>query len=97
MRSAIFSASPSSWVVSSTQTPRSRSPAMTAAHGEAALGVDAGRGLVEEGDLGPSDQGQRQRQSLLLAAREVAARAWPATAREAHQVEQVVRSAAGSG
>ena len=35
---------------------------------EAALGVDAGGGLVEEEHLGPADQGQGQRQALLLAA-----------------------------
>ena len=39
-----------------------------------ALGVDAGRGLVEEGHLGSTDQGQGQGQALLLATREVAAR-----------------------
>ena len=35
----------------------------------AARRVDAGRGLVEERDLGPADQRQRERQPLLLAAR----------------------------
>ena len=41
-------------------------------HGDATFGVPAGRRLVEEGDLGPSDQGQRQGEALLLTTREVA-------------------------
>ncbi len=40
------------------------------AHHEAALGIDPRGRLVEEEDLGPTDQGERERQSLLLAAGE---------------------------
>ena len=58
MRSAIFSASPSSCVVRTTHTPSSFNPATTAAHGDASLGIDAGRRLVQEGHVGPADQGQ---------------------------------------
>ena len=47
-------------------------PGHHGAHGDAALGVDAGRRLVEEGHVGPPDQGQGEREPLLLAAREVA-------------------------
>ena len=42
------------------------------ADGNPALGIDAAGGLVEERHLWPSDQRQRKRKSLLLAAREVA-------------------------
>ena len=42
-------------------------PGHHGADGDAPLGVDAGRRLVEEGHLGPSDQGQGQREPLLLA------------------------------
>ena len=38
--------------------------------GQPALGVDAGRRLVQEDHLGPAHQGQGQRQPLLLAARQ---------------------------
>ena len=49
------------------------------------FGVDPGRRLVEEGHLGPPDQGQGQREPLLLAAREVA----PGRAGHAPQPDQV--------
>jgi len=44
------------------------------ADAEAALGVDAGGRLVQEDHLGPTHQGQCEREPLLLAAREVAPR-----------------------
>ena len=49
--------------------------------------VDAGRRLVEEGDLRPADEGERQRQALLLATRELAPGA-PLEAGETDPVEQ---------
>ena len=60
-------------------------PGHDGAHGQAPLGVDARRRLVEEGHLGPPDQGQRQRESLLLAPREVA----PGRGGHAAQPDQV--------
>ena len=43
-------------------------------HVEPPVGVEAGRGLVEEEHLGPPEQGGRQRQALLLPARETSDR-----------------------
>ena len=60
IRSASRSASSSSWVVSSTQTPRVAQIGDDVADGQASLGVDAGGGLVEEGHLRSADQGQGQ-------------------------------------
>ena len=72
MRSAMRSASASSCVVSTTLTPLSFKPGDDGADGDATLGVDAAGRLVEERHLGPADQRERQRKSLLLAAREMA-------------------------
>ena len=58
--------------------------------GDPPLGVDARRGFVEEGDLGPADERQRERQALLLAAREVAP-GGGSHGGQAHQVEQALR------
>ena len=96
MRSAIRSASPSSWVVRTTQTPLVLQAGHDGADGDAALGVDAGRRLVEEGHLGPADQGQGEREPLLLAAREMAPGRGGDGA-QADQVEQLVASARGRG
>ena len=64
-------------------------PGHHGAHGDAALGVDAGGRLVEEGHLGAPDQGQGEREPLLLAAREVApGRAGDRT--QPHEVEELV-------
>ncbi len=60
------------------------------AHGDAALGVHAGRRLVEEGHLRPTDQGQREGEPLLLAARQVAPGRGGDGA-QADEVEQFVR------
>ena len=89
MRSAIFSASASSWVVSSTQTPWRAEVGHHGPDGQAALGVDAGGRLVEEDHLGTADEGQGEREPLLLAAGEMAPRAWRPRAQR-HQVEQGV-------
>ena len=89
MRSAIFSASPSSCVVRTTHTPALLQPGDHGAHGDAALGVHPGGRLVEEGHLGAPDQGEREREPLLLAAREVApGRAGDRT--QPHEVEELV-------
>ena len=65
-------------------------PGHDGAHGDAALGVDAGRRLVQEGHLGPADQGQGKREPLLLAARQVApGRGGDGT--QPDEVEQLVR------
>ena len=90
MRSAIFSASPSSWVVSTTQTPFSFRPRHHGAHGDAPFGVDPGRRLVEEGRLRAPDECQREREALLLAAREVAPRRGGDGA-QPDELEQLVR------
>ena len=65
-------------------------PGHHGAHGDAALGVDAGRRLVEEGHLGPADQGEGEGEPLLLAAREVAPGRGGDGA-QADEVEQLVR------
>ena len=57
---------------------------------DAALGVDAGGGLVEEEDLRPAHQGQGQGQALLLTARQPPPRG-PAGVGQSDLVEQVVR------
>ena len=88
-RSASFSASSRSWVVSSTATPWAAQVGDHPPDELAPARVDAGGRLVEEGDLGPADQGERQRQPLLLAAGEVAPRR-PATIAEADPLEQLV-------
>ena len=65
-------------------------PGHNGPHGHAALGVDAGGRLVEEGHVGTPDQGQGEREPLLLAAREVT----PGCAgdrTQPHEVEQLVR------
>ncbi len=90
MRSAIRSASPSSWVVRTTHTPLSFSVGHHGAHGDAPLGVDARRRLVEERHLRPADQGQGEGEPLLLAAREVAPRRGGDGA-QPDEVEQFVR------
>ena len=96
MRSAIFSASPSSWVVSSTQTPALAQAGHDGPDRDAPFGVDPGRGFVEEGDLGPADEGQGQREALLLAAREVAP-GGGGHGGQAHQVEQAPPWPGGRG
>ena len=73
-RSASFSASSRSWVVSSTVTPCGPQVGDHPPDELAPARVDAGGRLVEEGDLGSADQRQRQRQPLLLATRQVAPR-----------------------
>ena len=65
-------------------------PGHHGAHGDAALGVDAGRRLVEEGHLGPADQGEGEGEPLLLPAREVAP-GRGGNGAQADQVEQLVR------
>ena len=60
------------------------------AHGDAPLGVDARRRLVEEGHLRPADQGQGEGEPLLLAARQVAPGRGGDGA-QADEVEQFVR------
>ena len=66
------------------------------ADGQASLGVHPGRGLVEEGHLGPADEGQCEREALLLAAER-----WrhtvAATVRQTDQVEQGWSIRRGSG
>ena len=57
--------------------------------GQAALGVDARRGLVEKGHLGPADQGQGEGEALLLAAGEVPPRGGGHGA-QPDQLEQVL-------
>ena len=59
------------------------------AYGQAPLGVDPGGGLVEEDHLGPAHEGERQRQPLLLAARQPSPRRAGHRA-EPDQVEQCV-------
>ena len=59
------------------------------AHHDAALGVDSGRGFVEEEHLRLPDEGQRQGQALLLAPREPAPRRAPHVA-ETDELEQGV-------
>ena len=74
-RSASRSASSSSWVVSSTQTPAAAQVPDDLADHLAAGDVDAGGGLVEERDLGPADQGER-RATAAAARRPTAAARW---------------------
>ena len=93
MRSAILSASASSWVVRTTHTPLLPEPADHAADRDAALGVDARRRLVEEGHLGPADQRQGEGEALLLAAREVA----PGRGRDGAQADEVEQLVRGHG
>ena len=95
MRSAIFSASASSWVVRSTQTPWAAEVAHNSPYGQAAFGVDPGRGLVEKDHLGLADQGQGEGEPLLFATGKVAPRCRGHRA-QPDQVEQGVR-AEGSG
>ena len=59
--------------------------------GDAPLGVDAGRGLVEEGDLGPADE--RQRRATGAAARRPrgGARGWPPRRRRPTRSSRLVR------
>ena len=77
--SARRSASASSWVVRITQIALVPLGGDDVADHEAALGVDPGRGLVEEEHLGLAHQGQRQGQALLLAARQPSPRGAPDT------------------
>ncbi len=59
------------------------------AHHQAPLGIDPGRGLVEEQHLGLPHQGQGQGQALLLPAGQPPPRRAPDMG-QAHQVEQAV-------
>ena len=68
-------------------------PGHHGAHGHAPLGVDAGGRLVEEGHLGPADQGQGEREPLLFAAREVA----PRRGGDAAQPDEVEQLVGGTG
>ncbi len=73
-RSASRSASSSSWVVDRTHGAAVGPQLGDDRRDELAAGdVDAGGGLVEERDLGPADQGEGERQPLLLARRRAAA------------------------
>ena len=70
-RSARRSASSMRWVTSRIVTPRSRIDSMTRQVSRRACGSRPGRQLVEDGDPRPPDEGQRDRQPLLLAAGQV--------------------------
>ena len=56
-------------------------------NGQSALGIDAGGRFIEEGDLGPTDERQGEREPLLLAAGEMAPRRGGHRG-QANQIEQ---------
>ncbi len=68
-RSHSCSASSIAWVVSTTVTPRVAQLAHERPRRRAACGSMPGRRLVEEDELGPADERERERQALLLPAR----------------------------
>ena len=88
--SATRSASSRSWVVSTTVTPSSRSPATTSRMAWRPVRVDPGRRLVEERHLGPPDEGEGEGEPPLLAAGQLAPGP-PLLARQPHPLEQAAR------
>ena len=89
IRSASRSTSVRSWLVSRTAAPSSRRPATIARVAARASGIHAGRRLVEDHDLGPADQGQRQPEPLPLPAGQTPV-ARPGDGGQADQLEQLV-------
>ena len=96
-RSQSRSASSMKWVTSRTVTPRSRIALDELPRVAAGLRVEPGRQLVEDGDLRVADEGERDRQPLLLAAGELAERRVRACSVEPEVVEELASGRPGRG